>query len=87
MPVTHNAKGQTLVDIEPQPSLWPVCTAPRTRNDPTPCETPFVRRIGLNWTTGRYQWSWSPDCKHKIDTERVRFQYQAPDEPAEADPS
>lgn len=73
-----DTEGKTLVDIEPQPSIWPVCTAPRKRDDPSSCETPFVRRVGLNFMTGRHQWSWSPDCKHKIDTERVRMEYQAP---------
>lgn len=77
---TFDAEGKVLVDIEPQPSLWPVCIAPRTRNDPSPCETPMVRRVGLSWTTGRHVWSWSPDCKHKIDPERVRFHYQEPQE-------
>ena len=73
-----DAEGKVLVDIEPQPSIWPVCMAPMKRNDPTPCNTPFVRRIGLRWTDGRYVWSWSPDCKHKIDTEKVRLEYQEP---------
>lgn len=75
-----DAEGKTLVDIEPQPSIWPVCTAPRSRNDSSPCETPFVRRIGLSLRTGRYQWSWSRDCKHKnASIEHVRMEYQEPE--------
>lgn len=77
--------GKALVDINPQPSLWPVCIAPQKRNDPTPCETPFVRRVGLSWTTGRRVWSWSRDCKHKgLDESVVRMEYQEP-EPEDAD--
>jgi hypothetical protein len=87
--MNFDTEGKTVIDIDPQPSLSPVCIAPRTRNDPTPCETPFVRRIGLNWQSGRWQWSWMRDCKHKgINDDTVRIEYQEPEvvnEPEVAD--
>lgn len=78
-----DTEDKVTVDLDPQPSIWPVCIAPNKRNDPTPCETPFVRRVGISWTTGRRIWTWARDCKHKVELSEkaVRMEYQAPEEP------
>ncbi len=54
---------------------WPVCVTPRTKTDPTPCNTSYVLRRGLSWTKG-WIWVWGPDCKHKGDKAVVEFHDQ-----------
>jgi len=40
----------------PQPRIWPVCTE---------CDTAFSYVWGLNFSTGKVQWTWHRECKHK----------------------
>lgn len=55
-PRDRHGMEQNMTEVMPRIEVWPAC--------PT-CEAAYVLRRSISVSTGRWEWLWQRDCKHK----------------------